>query len=739
MNNMLKVETSRRQLIKASATAVGGLSIGLSMNACSSTMNRIDEAGNWEANAWLEIAPDNSITFTLDRVEMGQGTYTGITTLIAEELDVTPESINVVFAPVAKVYRNPLYGMQATGGSTSLSTSWMPIREAGAVAKSMLLTAGAELLQVSRSELKTEGAHVIHQATGKKISYGSLTRLASKQKVPSDITLKDKKDFRYIGKQNKRLDSQLKVIGKAGYGIDAEVEGMRYAVVKHSPYIGGTLHSHNGSELLNLKGVEKVVETEAGVAVVASSYWQARKASEQLKVEWNRDPEGPLSTDAIFDLYRKAAEEDEGDSKRSEGDVIKTLGKASSVIEVDFEAPFLAHATMEPMNCTAWVRNGKADIWTSTQAPDIARAVVAKLTNVDQADVTVHSQFLGGGFGRRLAQDFVGEAAEISFKAGVPVKLVWSREDDTQNDVYRPAALHKMKASFDEQGKLEAWDHQVVAPKLLEWAIWDAAPAMFPGAPKFLYSTLSKSGLMMEGIAAPADTSPYEGAEDIPYQIPNIEVRHTKADAGVPVGYWRSVGHSHTAFAVECFVDELAHKAGQDAYQFRRSLLAKDSRVLKVLDLAAEKAQWGRKLEAGVYQGIAVHESFGSYVAQVAEIKVSGTDISVQKVVCAVDCGQVVNPDIVTMQMESGIIFGITAALYGEITIQDGQIQQSNFHDYPMLRMNQSPVIETHIVDSDETPTGVGEPGLPPTAPAIANALFHATGKRFRSTPLKLA
>ncbi len=743
----LGIPSSRRQFIKVSTGVAGGLSLGLGLGACSTFSSReMDDSGVWQANAWLEIQPDNTVLFTLDRVEMGQGAYTGLTTLLAEELRTDPERIQVRFAGAAKVYRNPDYGLQLTGGSNSLSSSWGQIREAGAAARELLLAAASEVFQVPGVYLKVENAEVTHPASGKALSFGSLTKLAAKQDIPDPLPLTPNADFKYIGKRNQRLDSVDKVSGKAGYGIDVELEGMRYAVVSRSPYVGdntenkGSIKGFNQAEVAAMPGVESVHAIRSGVAIVARSYWHARKAQEKLSIDWERPEDTPKNTAAVFDLYRRLADEDEGDSKRSEGDIDKALKNAEQVIEAEYQAPFLAHATMEPMNCVAHVRDGRADIWTGTQAPDIAQVAVAKVTDVSLDDVVIHNQFLGGGFGRRLNQDYIAEAAEISFLAGAPIKLVWSREEDTQNDFYRPASLHRMRASFDSKGALSGWDHQIVCPKIMDWYVWDAAPAMFPWAPEFMYSTLGYSGLMTEGTPlTPEDRSPQEGAEEIVYDIPSIEVRHTKADAGVPVSYWRSVGHSHNAFVIESFLDELAHAKGQDSYQFKRAMLANSPRWLKVLDTVAEKGQWGRQTEAGVHQGIAVHKSFGSYVAELVELKVEYGEIRVLKVVCAVDCGFVVNPDIVRMQMESGIIFGITAALYGDIEIEDGQVKQSNFHDYAMLRLNQSPEIETIIIDSNEAPTGVGEPGLPPVAPAIAGALFSATGQRFRSMPFKVS
>ena len=732
--------TTRRNLIKTALTGTGSLSLAIALPGCQSLhTNTLQDTGVWEANAWLEITPDNQLIFTLDRVEMGQGTYTGLTTLVAEELDTAPEQFIVRFAPADPVYRNKDYGLQLTGGSNSLSSSWQALRETGALAKWLFIRSASEVMQVPEQHLKIENKHVVHIASKKRLSFGSLISIASKQSLPSEIPLKSKADFIYIGKSSQRLDSRLKVSGSAQFGIDMDFPGMRYAVVSRAPVYGATVKQTNSQEVMQLAGVEKVIQIKNGVAVIAKSYWQARKAQKQLSIDWSNPTDYPSTAEDVFNLYRQAAKDDRGDSKRSEGDVEQVINKAAKVISAEFTTPFLAHATMEPMNCTAHVQNHRVDIWTSTQAPDVAAVAVAKVTDVDLSDVHIHNQFIGGGFGRRLSQDFVAEAAEISAKAGGMIKLIWSREEDTQHDLYRPASLHNISVALDENKLPAAWDHQIVAPNIMDWYIWDASPAMFPWSPKFMYSTLGKVGLMTAGTPiTPADTSAYEGADDIPYSFASIEVRHTKADAGIPVSYWRSVGHSHTAFAVESMISELAEQAGIDEFTFRQRFLQSDQRALAVLEKVAEIGKWGQNQSQESFQGIAVHKSFGSYVAELVELKVDNGEIRLLNVYCVVDCGLVVNPDIVRMQMESCIIFGATAALYGEITLEAGKVKQSNFHDYPLMRMNQCPEIHVHIMDSEAASSGVGEPGLPPLAPAMASALYKATGKRFRHLPFKL-
>jgi isoquinoline 1-oxidoreductase/isoquinoline 1-oxidoreductase beta subunit len=732
------ISLTRRGFVKASIAGSGGLALSLNLAGCATTSKSISPDGAWKADAWLEIKPDNTIVFTLDRVEMGQGTYTGLTTLIAEELDVAPEAINVIFAPAEKAYRNPSYGIQLTGGSSSLSSAWKPLRNAGASARTMLISAAADTLQVSPDTLSTANGEVMHAASNKRLTYGSLARLAAQKKPAESPSLKTPSEFKYIGKQTQRLDSLTKVTGQATFGIDAGIDTALAAIVVRPPSIGAELDAHNGEELLSKGLAEAIVQISSGLAVVAKSYWHARQVEQKLQVKW-RDNSAAPSDALVFNLYEETANTDAGNVVREEGDVTTQWSDAAALLEVEYRLPFLAHATMEPMNCTAHIQENRADIWTSTQGPDVAQVAVAKVTDLEIEDVYVHNQFIGGGFGRRLTQDFVAEAAEISAKVGLPIKLTWSREDDMRNDFYRPASLHKLKGAVDEKGNVLAWKHHIVGPALMDWYVWDVAPAKLSWAPKYMYSMLGSIGLMAQGTPmAPADTSGYEGADDLDYQFRNQQVTYSKADAGIPVSYWRAVGHSYNGYVTESFFDEMAEAAKKDPVAMRLELLSESPRMRKVIETLADKGNWGRVTPNGVFQGFAAHKSFGSFVAQIVELSIRSDQIKIEKVICVVDCGTVVNPDIVTMQMESGIVFGLTAALYGEINFDEGAPRQSNFHDYQMLRMNEMPVIETHIIASDEKPTGVGEPGLPPLAPAVANALYKATGKRFRSMPFRL-
>jgi isoquinoline 1-oxidoreductase beta subunit len=670
---------------------------------------------------------------------MGQGTTTGLTTLLAEELEVKPAGILIKYAPVDSVYRNPDYGLQMTGGSNSISSSWVQIREAGATAREMLVAAAAKVFGVPTSQCIAESGRVLLQGKDKSLSYGELAALAASESVPAKPKLKKASEFRYIGKQNARLDISGKVNGRTAYGIDTEVDGMAYAVVSRCPVLGGKVKSFNADKALEAKGVVAVFEIYNGIAVVAEQYWQARKAQNVLEIVWDEGALATLSSDDMFSVFKKAAIDDEGDYAREEGDFDEALEQAARTIEVEYQTPFLAHATLEPMNCVVEVNDKTARVWAPTQAPDLARIAVARVTDLSPDDVAVKVTAIGGGFGRRLTQDFIEEAAAVAYQAKRPIKLMWSREEDTQHDWYRPATYHKLRATLSQSGEVTGWDHQIVAPNLLDWYIRDAAPAQYPWAPKFMYGVLGSVGLAMQGIAVPNDETAVEGAVSVPYNIANLQVRHTHADVGVPVSFWRSVGHSQNAFYVESFIDELAHEIAIDPYLFRHSLLQSHPRHQKVLDLVAERAGWNTALPEGRYRGIAVHESFRSYVAQVVELSIENSAIKVHRVVCVVDCGIVVNPDIVKGQMEGGIIFALTAALYGEISLKNGRVEQSNFDDYALLRMDETPTIEVHLLESNESPSGVGEPSVPPLAPALGNAVFAATGKRLRSLPLRLS
>ena len=733
------ISFERRQFLKVSALAGGGLLMSAALPGCSSLGKRQMIDDTYQANAWLRIDTDNTIHFVLDRVEMGQGTYTGMSTLICEELEVDPEHLKIEFAGVDSVYRNPFYGLQITGGSTSVSSHWTHLRELGATTRTMMQQAAANVWKVEASLCTIENAQVIHPNKTTSLSYGQLTAIVANMSIPFTIRLKDKKDFKLVGKYNKRLDAQLKSTGKAVYGIDIERPGMLYAVVTRSANFKSSLTSFDIEQAKQAKGVVDIFPIASGIAVIATSYWQARKAQLLVKSAW--EGADKTSSDNVFEFYQKALKDDDGKSIKSSGDFSDNAETASTIINAEYQLPYLAHATMEPQNCVVEANKRGMQVWAPTQGPDMARIAAARVSRYSVGDITVNTTFMGGGFGRRIIQDFVEECAEIADKLQKPIKLIWSREDDTQHDWYRPATLHKLSATFDKNLQPQGWKHCIAGPKVFDYLVRNAAPAQYPFVPKIAYGILAASGKMGEGIIAPTDVSSTEGADNFPYSIAHQDIRFTHADPEIPIGYWRSVGYSHNGFVVESFIDELAHTANQDAFAFRLALLNDHPRAQAVLNTVAKASHWGRldhQENKNHAQGIAIHQSFGTWVAQVADIEVTGNQFKVKKITCVVDCGQSVNPDMVKSQMEGGIIFGLTAALYGEITFKNGAVEQSNFHDYPMLRMNETPEINVTIMQNDHSPTGVGEPGVPPLAPAVANAIFAATGQRLRKLPLKL-
>jgi isoquinoline 1-oxidoreductase beta subunit len=658
--------------------------------------------------------------------------------LIAEELEVDPTVIEIEFAVADRRYDHPEFGLQITGGSSSVRTSWGQLRYAGAVAREMLCGAAADDWGVPVAECVASQGRVEHAASGRRRTYGSLTRLAAEQSIP-DPELKPATEHRVIGTSLDRVDAPMKVDGSGVYGIDVVLPELLNAAVIRSPVQGATVASFDAGGAEDRPGVKTVVEIPGGVAIVADRYWQARAAVDDVRVEWTGG-RSEIDTPSMAEQLRRLTAEP-GGTVRDDGDAEAVLAtSAGNVIEAVYEVPHLAHATMEPQNCTAHVYDDHCEIWAPTQAPGLAREVVAAALGILRDHVVVHTTLLGGGFGRRLVTDYVLEAAYLSQRIEAPVKIVWSREDDMRQSMYRPQVCHRLRAALDVTGTPIAWHHRVAAPSLLEAVVPEWLPAMTPDmVPGVMNRALSRmSGGVFRGdwIADPTST---EGASDIPYAIENLRVELVKHDPGVPIGFWRSVGHSHTAFAVEGFIDELAVAAGRDPFEFRRELLRDAPRNRGVLEAAAKHAGWGSPLATGRFRGIAQHFSFETYVAEVAEVSVDAGRIHVHRVVCAVDCGRVINPDIVHAQMESGVVFGLSAALKQRISYVDGHVEQSNFHDFEMLRMNEMPVVEVVIVPSTEDPSGVGEPGVPPMAPAVANAVAAATGLRIRTLPIEPA
>jgi len=712
------VNCSRRNFLKASLLAGGGLILGVHIPGLNGSAKAAQQGiSTFVPNAFLRIAKDGSVTVIGNHSEMGQGAYTSGAMTIAEELDADWTKIRVEPAPVDPAYNHPIYGVQITGGSTSTWSEWDRLRKAGAAARQMLLAAAAQTWNVDPSTCRTGNVHVIHASSQRRLSYGELVEKASTLTPPQHVALKNPKDFKIIGKAIKRLDTPDKTNGKAVFGLDVNVPGMLVAVVARPPVFGGQLKNFNADKAKAVPGVRYVVEIERGVAVVADGFWPAKLGREALEIVWDEGPRASLDSRTQREEYAGLAKKT-GVVAKNEGEAVSALSKASKKLEAIYDLPYLAHATMEPMNCVADVRADSCEIWVGTQFQSGDRDAAARDTGLKPEQVKLHTTLLGGGFGRRSPLDshVVREAVQISKTVKVPVKVVWTREDDMRGGYYRPRAYHTVSAGLDGNGKPVAWQQRIVCQSI------------FVGTP--FEPAVVKNGV---------EETAVEGAADLPYDIPNLLLEWHQAPDGVPVFILRSVGHSHTAFVVETFVDELAHSAGKDPFEFRRALLDKHPRHKRVLEFVAEKAGWGKALSNGRGRGLAVHESFGSYVAQVAEVSISkDRGLRVHRVVCAVDCGPVVKPNIVRAQMEGGIVFGLTAALYGEITFEKGRVRQGNFHDYPMLRMHEMPQIEVHIVPSEDKMGGAGEVGVPPVAPAVANAVFALTSKRIRRLPIRM-
>jgi isoquinoline 1-oxidoreductase beta subunit len=695
---------TRRDFLKTGALASAGLVIAFNLPE---VLGCAQAAETIEPNAWLRVDPNGDVTVLINRSEMGQGVRTSLPMLVAEELEADWTRVRFEQAVPAQKYGN-----MSTGGSQSIRRGWEPLRKAGAQAREMLVQAAADTWGVPRKDCRAENGEVIHGSSGRRLAYGALVAKAATLPVPDDPPLKDPKDFRIVGTPKQRLDLVEKNLGRATFGLDATVPNMLFAVVERCPVFGGKLRSFDPKPALVVPGVRHVTAIESGVAVAADSFWAAQKGRAALGVEWDEGRLAELSSAAITKAHQDLAQKP-GATARKEGEGAAALAAAARTIEATYQAPYLAHATMEPLNCLAAVTAERCEVWVGNQNGTNVQRTAERVSGLPAEKVRVNLLYLGGGFGRRSEQDFVAEAVELSKKLGRPVKVVWTREDDTRHDYYRPATYHMLRAGFDAAGKPITWTHRMVGTSIMQ----RFAP---------------------QAVENGVDPSSVEGAANLPYAFANLEVDTHIHDAGVPVGWWRSVGSSQNAYVTECFFDEVAVAAGRDPFELRRELLAGHPRHRAVLERCAGSFGWEKQLAAGRGKGIAVHESFGSFVAQAAEVSLSRDGVRVHRVVCAVDCGRVVNPDIVAAQMESGIVYGLSAALHGEITLDRGRVVQGNFDDYPVVRMSGCPEIEVHLMPSGDEPGGIGEPGTPPIAPAVVNAMFALTGKPVRSLPIKV-
>ncbi|MFM0202158.1 xanthine dehydrogenase family protein molybdopterin-binding subunit [Paraburkholderia fungorum] len=718
---------TRRTFLKLSVTVGaatgGGLLLGFSMPAVSQDQKagksviggdgiEAPQNGVFAPNAFIQIDTAGKVTLVIPKVEMGQGVYTSIPMLIAEELEVPLDSVTLDHAPPnEKLFGDPLLGGQLTGGSTSIRYAWEPMRKAGATARVLLVSAAAQQWQVDPASCHAQAGEVIHAASNRSIGYGQLVNAAASLPAPQNVTLKDPKDFKLIGTAAKRLDSPEKVDGTAMFGLDVRVPDMVYAAIANCPVFGGTLASVDDTHAKQIPGVRQVVKLDNAVAVIGDHTWAAKRGLQALDIKWNEGAGATLGMQQIVDDLAQASQRN-GAVARKDGDVGTAFSNARSRIDAVYQQPFLAHATMEPINCTVHVRPDGCDVWLGSQVPTRVVDAAVAVTGLPADKIVVHNHLIGGGFGRRLEFDMVTQAVKVGKQVSTPVKVVWTREEDIQHDMYRPYYYDKISAGLDANGKPIAWQHRIVGSSILA----RFAPPAF------------KNGL---------DPDAVEVASDLPYDLPNQLIDYVRQEPhAVPTAFWRGVGPTRSTFVVESFIDELAAQAKVDPVKYRRDLLGKTPRALNVLNTATQAANWGSAVPTGQGRGVSVMHAFGSFFAIVVDVAVDQGEVAVKRVVCAVDCGMVVNPNTIEAQVQGGIIFGITAALYSQITIKDGRVEQNNFTDYRMLRIDQTPPIEVHIVKSSEAPGGIGEPGTAALAPALTNAIYAATGKRLRQLPV---
>jgi isoquinoline 1-oxidoreductase beta subunit len=705
---------NRRSFLKVGATGAAGLLIGFYFHVDAELLAAAAEtkaSAPVVFNAWIHVGTDDYVTILIDKSEMGQSILTGLAMIAADELDCDWTKVRTEFAPADKVYINPRFGVQGTGGSSGTPTSWNPLRKASATARAMLLQAAAQKWGVDASTCRAENGAILHETSKRRATYGSLAEAAAKLPAPQDVPLKTPDQYKLIGKPTPRLDTPDKVNGSTQYGIDMRMPGLLYAAVARCPVFGGKVTSFDATKTKAVPGVKDAIQISNGIAVIADNTWAAMQGRRALEIQWDEGPNAKLTSADISKALEEGAAQP-GHAARKEGDVEAGLAAAATKFVVDYEVPFLAHATMEPMNCTAHVRADRCDVWSGTQAQTSSQATAAKITGLDPSAVFIHTTFLGGGFGRRFEADFIGEAVEVSKAMNAPVKVTWSREDDMQHDYYRMVSHARCTAGLDAEGWPVVWASHVSSPALM-----------------------ARFGPLKDNF----DHRSVESLDDVPYTIPNILVDFRLVDTPIPIGFWRSVGASQNGFFLESFADEMATAAKKDPYEFRRRLLGKSPRHLAVLETAAQNAGWGKPLPAGRARGIAVVTSYNGFVALVIEVSVNRQErsLKVNRVVCALDCGRIVNPSSIQAQARSCIVYGLTAAMHSAITIDRGRVQQNNFNDYRMMRFDEMPDVEVHIVSSDGPPTGAGEFVVPPVAPALCNAIFAATGKRVRRLPVR--
>ncbi|MBL8223818.1 MAG: xanthine dehydrogenase family protein molybdopterin-binding subunit [Chromatiales bacterium] len=704
----------RRDFLTGALAVSGGLVLAVGLPGCGRKPAATGPAAPVDLNAWLQVGTDGTVRFWCDRSEMGQGVYTALPMLIAEELGVAPEAIRVEFAPAGEQFTNNLLGTQITGGSTSVRDAWVKLRTAGAQAREMLVAAAAAEWGVAPGDCRVEGGSVV-APDGGRLPYAAVAEAAGRLPVPQDVALKPASAFTVIGRPQRRLDTGAKVDGSAVYGIDVRLDGLLHGALAQPPTLGGRVRSFDATAAKAMPGVRDVVQTSTGIVVVANTWWRARKARDALRIEWDPGPNSALDTDAVMRGLRAAASA-EGQVARNDGDAPAAIAAArrgaGGLVSAGYELPLLAHATLEPQNCTAVVTADGCDVYVPTQTQLIARATAAAAAGLPPEKVRVHTTFLGGGFGRRLEVDFIPAAVEASKAVGAPVKVLWTREDDTTHDAYRPPAFNRVSAVLGADGRPTAWHLHLTSPSI--------TARMFPAA-----------------VENAVDPFAIEAATNYPYDVPNVRVTYNRHEIGIDVGYWRSVSHALNCFVAESFMDELAAAAGRDPVAYRLALLDRQPRFAAVLRRAADEAGWAMP-PAGHSLGVALMEGYGTYMAMVADVTVEDGRLKVHALHCALDCGQAVNPDTVVAQVESSVVFGLSAALWGRIDLKDGQVQQRNFDTYRVLRLPELPRIVTYVLDSTAEPGGIGEPATALVAPAVANAVYRATERRLRSLPLSL-